>query len=148
MVDSPDSTLDGFVAFGKNVWQAFVVPVGIAAWAVYKDFIVRREKRVAEGQSVQQRREAEQEKRELELNTRHREYVQRIEGDFQEMRKRLQEAESEVVALRRENWRTEVRVQAWRHACRDAQQIVWALQRRGCPAGSDLTQFEPVEPTN
>lgn len=146
MVDSPDSAFDGFVALGKNVWQAFIVPAGIAVWAVYKDLSTRREKRVADGQSMQQRREAEQEKRELELNTRHREYVQRIEGDFQEMRKRLQETEAEVIMLRKENWRTELRVQAWRHACRDAQQVVWALQRRGCPAGSELTHFESVEP--
>lgn len=146
MNDNSNAALDAVSNLGKGLWQAFIIPVGLTAWAVYRDVVSKRGQRRKMEQTKQQRRDEEQDRYATDLNARHQEYVRRIEHDFQEVYKQLQDTEAEATILRREKWQAEHYVRAWRHACRDAQQIVWALQRQGCTAGTELTQFKPVEP--
>lgn len=148
MNDSNNAALDAMANLSKGIWQAFIIPIGITAWAIYRDIVSKRGRRRATEQVSRQRRVIEHDQHAAELSARHQEYIRRIESDFQEMCKQLQDTEAETTILRREKWQAELNVRAWRHACRDAQQIVWALQRQGCAAGSELTRFKPVDPAS
>lgn len=145
MIDSVSAALGTLASFLKGMWQIFIIPVGITAWAIYRDILAKQGRRENKEQTKKQNRDPEHEDHIVEISARHQEYMSRIEGDFQELLKQLNDTEAEIALLRREKWQTDLQVRAWRHACRDAQQIVWALQRQGCAAGSELTRFKPVD---
>lgn len=147
MNDSTNTALDTLSHVLKGAWQAIVIPVGITAWAIYRDVVSRRSRRRGQEQASRRQRGADQDQKppSPDLSVRHHDYIRRIEQDFQEIYKQLQDTEAEATLLRREKWAAELAVRSWRHNCRDAQQIVWALQRQGCPAGTELTQFKPIE---
>ena len=117
----------------------------ITAWAVYRDITIRNKKSVFKEQSNQDDNSYHYEKRISDLSIRHQDYMHCIEKDFQELLKQLNDTEAEITVLRREKWQADLQVRAWRHACRDAQQMVWALQRQGCASGTELTRFKSVD---
>ena len=145
MIDTIISLATNLTSTFKGIWQMFIIPVGVTAWAIYRDLVFNKNKVEASISSNVKPHKLENEESIFELSARHQEYMKRIESDFQDLLKQLNETESEATVLRREKWQADLQVRAWRHACRDAQQIVWALQRQGCAAGSELTQFKQIE---
>ena len=145
MVDILTIIISNILSIFKGMWQVFIIPVGVTAWAVYRDIMLKRNKSINPKHSSKQKDDFEHDERIAELSTRHQDYMSRIESDFQELLRQFNETEAEITILRREKWQTDLQVRAWRHACRDAQQIVWALQRQGCAAGSELTRFKQIE---
>ena len=145
MTDGFSVALEIFLNFVKGFWQVITVTVFVTSWAVYRDVTLKRRHAKGSDQENQHRYNIDYEQHVADLSTRHHEYLIRIENDFQELLKQLNEAEAEATALRREKWQADLQVRAWRHSCRDAQQMVWALQRQGCSAGSELTRFKQVD---
>lgn len=145
MIDGISAMFENITSLVKGLWQVFIIPIVITAWAVYRDVMLKRGQHGRHEQTDRQHCNIEHEQHVADLSARHQEYLLRIESDFQELLKQLNEAEAEATLLRREKWQADLQVRAWRHSCRDAQQMVWALQRQGCSAGSELTRFKQVD---
>lgn len=145
MTNQVNAALEAFLSFFREFWQVVVVTILMTAWAIYRDVTLKRSRPENSGQVDRHHCSVEYEQHVADLSARHQEYLLRIESDFQELLKQLNEAEAEATALRREKWQADLQVRAWRHSCRDAQQMVWALQRQGCSAGSELTRFKQVD---
>ena len=131
-------------------WQTFLMLFMLTSWITYREFIKRHsDKKNKSRIEKENRRDSEFNNISVtEINNNHKKYMERIETEFQELLKNINESEVEINSLRREKWQSDLQTRAWRHACRDAQQMVWALQRQGCAAGSELTYFKPIEAVN
>ena len=130
-------------------WQIFTILFLFTSWIIYHEFNKKyfNIKNRSGAEQIQQKSKNFDYSID-EINANNRNYMMRIETEFQEFIKIINENEIEMNTLRREKWQSDLQTRAWRHACRDAQQMVWALQRQGCAAGSELTHFKTIEPVN
>lgn len=131
----------------KEIWAAFLMPLGLGWWGLRKWSAARADERLKGDRTEQQRRDDAFNLKFARLDEQVKQHVAWLEGRAARAEAERERAEARADAAERERWRMEIYVERHEHALANARQDADAARSRAdLPPGEWKPVPRPVLP--